>query len=535
MHYSALLTDLYELTMLAGYFEEGMHEKPATFDLFFRTAPFEGNFAVFAGLEPALDYLSELHFSGADLAYLEGLGIFKPPFLEFLGHFRFRGRVTAPPEGTVVFANEPLLSIEGTLAEAQFVETALLNIVNFQTLAATKASRISQAAGSGVVLEFGLRRAQGPDGGLSEARAAYIGGVRSTSNVWAGQVYGIPVKGTHAHSWVMAFPDELTAFRAYAECFPENCVLLVDTYDTLKSGIPNALIVAGELRERGYQMFGVRLDSGDLAYLSKEARRMFDAAGFPEVKIVASNELDEHLIESIRNEGGQVDIYGVGTKLATCAGAGGGALGGVYKLVRFDGTPRLKVTSDIAKATLPDRKRLLRGPKGRDRLPPRPPRRPRPRRSTHSTRSSPLSRTNGTKRQPLSMPRLQRSSGTWRASTPTRGSRWTYPNRFQPLHRKALRLPLTWRRASARSTPLRYGQPAITARGWSSAGRIPATSGTTKPLKITIAAGTAASPTTITTGTTPFTAVVLQIARRIPKCLAMIIMTVMERIPWVPW
>jgi nicotinate phosphoribosyltransferase len=346
--------------MLAGYLDEGMHETPAAFDLFFRTAPFEGNYAVFAGLEQALEYLSELHFCSAELAYLEGLGVFKPAFLEFLKDFRFRGRVTAPAEGTVVFANEPLLTVEGTLAEAQFVETALLNIINFQTLAATKAARINHAAGNGVVLEFGLRRAQGPDGGLSEARAAYIGGVRSTSNVWAGQVYGIPVKGTHAHSWVMSFPDELTAFRAYAECFPENCVLLVDTYDTLKSGIPNAIIVAGELRERGYQMFGVRLDSGDLAYLSKEARRMFDEAGFPEVKIVASNDLDEYVIESIRNEGGKIDIYGVGTRLATCAGAGGGALGGVYKLVQFDGRPKLKVTSDIAKATLPDRKRLLR-------------------------------------------------------------------------------------------------------------------------------------------------------------------------------
>jgi nicotinate phosphoribosyltransferase len=359
--YSALLTDFYELTMLAGYFEEGMHLKPAVFDLFFRTNPFTGSYAVFAGLEPALHYLEGLRFTEDDLDYLKSLGIFKSAFLHYLRDFRFTGRVTAPPEGTVVFANEPLLTVEGTLAEAQFVETALLNIINFQTLAATKAARIRLSAGDGEVLEFGLRRAQGPDGGLSVARAAFIGGVRSTSNVWAGERFGIPVKGTHAHSWIMAFADELSAFRAYADSFPDACILLVDTYDTLKSGLPNALIVARELRERGHELFGIRLDSGDLAYLSKEARRLFDEAGFPGVKIVASNELDEYVIHSIRDEGGKIDIYGVGTRLTTCDGEGGGALGGVYKLVRFDGRPKLKVTSDIAKATLPDCKRVLRG------------------------------------------------------------------------------------------------------------------------------------------------------------------------------
>ncbi len=360
MNYPALMTDLYELTMLAGYFDEGMHEQPAVFDLFFREAPFKGSYAVFAGLQPALEYLENLHFTPEDLAYLKSLGLFKPAFLDFLKNFRFRGSVTAPPEGTVVFGQDPLLTVEGTLAEAQYVETALLNIVNFQTLVATKAARLAVAAGDGVVIEFGLRRAQGPDGGLSVGRGAYIGGVRSTSNVWAGQVYGIPVKGTHAHSWIMAFPDELTAFRAYAECFPDSCVLLVDTYDTLKSGIPNAITVARELKQQGHDMLGVRLDSGDLAYLSKEARRMFDEAGFPGIKIVASNELDENVISSIRSEGGRIDIYGVGTRLATCAGEGGGALGGVYKLVRFGDQPKLKVTSDIAKSTVPDRKKLLR-------------------------------------------------------------------------------------------------------------------------------------------------------------------------------
>ena len=356
----ALMTDLYQLTMLAGYHAEGMHTEKATFDLFFRSAPFRGSYAIFAGLDPALDYLANLRFTASDMAYLESLNIFRRDFLAYLKDFRFRGDVIAPREGEVVFAHEPLISVEGTLAEAQFVETALLNIINFQTLVATKAARISLAAGNGEVIEFGLRRAQGPDGGLSVARAATIGGVRSTSNVWAGQRFDLPVRGTHAHSWVMAFPDELSAFRAYAECFPDSSVLLVDTYDTLTSGIPNAITVARELRAAGHELQGIRLDSGDLAYLSKAARKAFDDAGFPAVKIVASNELDENVIESIRHEGGCIDIYGVGTRLATCAGEGGGALGGVYKLVRYAGEARLKTTSDLSKATLPERKRLLR-------------------------------------------------------------------------------------------------------------------------------------------------------------------------------
>lgn len=360
MRYSPLLTDLYQLTMLAGYVDEGMADTPAVFDLFFRHNPFQGGYAVFAGLDTALDFLEHLEFSENELEYLQGLSLFRPAFIDFLRSFRFRGKVTVPPEGTVVFANEPLVTVEAPLAQAQLVETALLNIINFQTLVATKAARIVHAAADGTVLEFGLRRAQGPDGGLSEARAAYVGGVRSTSNVLAGKTFGIPVRGTHAHSWIMAFPDELTAFRKYAEVFPDSCILLVDTYDTLRSGLPNAITVARELRAQGHELVGVRIDSGDLAYLSRQARRLFDEAGFPNVRIVASNELDEFVIESIRAEGGCVDIYGVGTRLATCAGEGGGALGGVYKLVRIGDRPRLKVTSDLAKATLPDRKRLLR-------------------------------------------------------------------------------------------------------------------------------------------------------------------------------
>ncbi len=358
--YSPLFSDFYQLTMLAGYFAEGMHETPATFDLYFRTPPFLGNYAVFAGLQPALEFLEHLQFEDEDIAYLRSLDEFTPEFLEFLRHFRFQGKVTAMPEGTCVFPQEPLLTVEGTLAETQYVEAALLNCINFQTLVATKAARVTTAAGRKTVLEFGLRRAQGPDGGLSVARAAFIGGIRSTSNVWAGKDLGIPVKGTHAHSWVMSFPDELTAFRAYARYFPKNCILLIDTYDTLESGLPNALIVAREMRERGEALAGVRLDSGDLAYLSKEVRKAFDEAGFPHVRITASSDLDEYVIDSVNREGGRIDIWGVGTRLATCSGEGGGALGGVYKLVRCNGVPKLKTTNDPKKLTLPDRKKVWR-------------------------------------------------------------------------------------------------------------------------------------------------------------------------------
>ncbi len=364
----SLLTDLYELTMLAGYQREAMHDKPAAFEMFFREIPYQGGYAVFAGLQPALEYLSGLSFTEEDVQYLASLDLFDNSFLEFLKQFRFRGKVTAPREGEIVFQGEPLLTVEGTLAETQFVETVLLNIINFQTLVATKAARLTHAAGGSQVIEFGLRRAQGPDGAMSVARAAAIGGVRSTSNVLAGRCFDLPVKGTHAHSWVMAFADELSAFRAYAESFPDHCVLLVDTYDTLSSGLPNSLVVARELRAAGHELIGVRLDSGDLAYLSRQARRMFDDAGFPDVKIVASNELDEYVINSIRSEKGLIDVYGVGTRLATCAGPGGGALGGVYKLVEFAGKPRMKVTSDPVKSTLPGCKRWLRAKDGDGRL-----------------------------------------------------------------------------------------------------------------------------------------------------------------------
>lgn len=360
MHYSPLLTDLYELTMLAGYLEEGLAEKEAVFDLYFRTNPFEGSYAVFAGLETALDFLESTRFSEDDLAYVRSTGLFRPRFIDFLSGFRFMGRVSAPPEGTVVFANVPLLTVEGTLAEAQFVETALLNIINFQTLVASKAARICHAAGDGEVFEFGLRRAQGQNGGLTASRAACVGGCRGTSNVLAGKMFGLPVRGTQAHSWVQAFPDELAAFRAYADAYPDHTILLVDTYDTLGSGLPNAITVARELRESGHELRGIRIDSGDLAYLSREARQRFDEAGFPEVKIVVSNDMDEYVIDSVRAEGGRADIYGVGTRLVTCAGAGGGALGGVYKLVELEGEPRMKISGDVAKSTLPGKKQVFR-------------------------------------------------------------------------------------------------------------------------------------------------------------------------------
>jgi nicotinate phosphoribosyltransferase len=355
-----LLMDLYELTMAAGYLRQGMHGRTAVFDLYFRHLPFGSGYAVFAGLEPALEYLEGLRFGEEEIRYLQGLGLFDDRFLAYLRTFRFSGRVTAPPEGEVVFAGEPLLTVEGPLAEAQVVETALLNLVNFQTLVATRAARLVEEAGGAAVVEFGARRAHGPDGALGASRAACIGGARITSHLGAGRLFDIPVAGTQAHSWVMAFPTEIESFRAYAEAFPDQCVLLVDTYDTLRSGVPNAIEVARWMRARGHRLQGIRLDSGDLAYLSREARRMLDEAGFPEVRIMASNELDEHVIEAVRKDGGRIDVYGVGTRLVTGAGPDGGALGGVYKLVEYDGKPRVKISSDRAKSTIGGRKRVWR-------------------------------------------------------------------------------------------------------------------------------------------------------------------------------
>ncbi len=367
----ALLTDLYQLTMMAGYFARGEHERTATFDLGFRRNPFGGGYAVWAGLDVALHHLETLRFSEGDLEYLDGLRLFPARFLEALRDWRFSGSVTACLEGSPVFPQAPLLSVHAPLWEAQLVETALLNILNFQTLIATKAARCVWAAESsphgGEVIEFGARRAQGPDGALGASRASFVGGARATSNVEAGAAYGIPVVGTHAHAWVESFPDELSAFRAYAELYPHATTLLLDTVDTLQSGLPNAITVAGELRARGEALRGVRLDSGDLAYLSRRVREALDAAGFPEVRITASNDLDEQVIESVIREGGRVDVYGIGTRLVTGSGEGGGALGGVYKLVELDGQPKMKLTGDPAKSTVPGRKRLWRASDANDR------------------------------------------------------------------------------------------------------------------------------------------------------------------------
>ncbi|HMG22945.1 MAG TPA: nicotinate phosphoribosyltransferase [Kofleriaceae bacterium] len=331
----ALLTDLYQLTMACGYWKAGTADREAVFHLTFRRAPFGGAYAIAAGLGPALDYLRRLAFTPDDLAYLatlcdgEGAPLFPAGFLDYLGGLRFACTVDAAPEGSLVFAHEPIVRVRGPIAHAQLVETALLAIINFETLIATKASRVVQAARGAPVIEFGLRRAHGIDGGISASRAAYVGGCAATSNVLAGRRFGIPVLGTHAHSWVMFHGDELAAFRAYAEAMPGNCTLLVDTYDSL-DGVRNAIVVGRELRARGHELAGIRLDSGDLAHLSIEARRLLDDAGFPDARIVASNDLDEAVIGSLLEQGARIDTFGVGTRLVTAYDQP--ALGGVYKL-----------------------------------------------------------------------------------------------------------------------------------------------------------------------------------------------------------
>jgi nicotinate phosphoribosyltransferase len=356
-----LFTDLYQLTMAQGYVAAGVADTEACFHLSFRENPFAGGYSLACGLEQALGYLEAFSFSAEDLAYLATLTgnddgpLFTAEFLDHLAHFRFEGDVDAIPEGTAVFPHEPLLRVRAPVVACQLVETALLNILNFQTLVATKAARVCEAAGGDPVVEFGLRRAQGPDGGLSASRAAFVGGCAGTSNVLAGQVFGIPVSGTHAHSWVMLFESETEAFRAYAEALPNNATFLVDTYDTL-SGVRRAAEEGHRLRESGYEMVGVRIDSGDLAWLSREARAILDDAGFPAARIIASNELDEHLITSLKDQEAAIDFWGVGTKLVTAHDQP--ALGGVYKLsaVREPGgewEPRIKVSEQTAKVTIP--------------------------------------------------------------------------------------------------------------------------------------------------------------------------------------
>ena len=357
-----MMTDLYQLTMMSGYVRHGMQDSRACFDLFYRRQGETTAYTLAAGLEQAIDYIKNLHFDEEDIRYLGSLGCFDEEFLRYLRTLHFTGDIWAMPEGSVVFPNEPILRVTAPIIEAQLVETALLNIIGHQTLIATKAARVVHAAGNGSVLEFGLRRAQGPDAGIYGARAAMIGGCRSTSNVLTGELFGAPVSGTHAHSWVMSFPDELTAFRAYAEVFPNNCLLLVDTYDTLGSGVPHAITVFRELREKGHEPIGIRLDSGDLAFLSREARKMLDAAGFPNAKICASSDLDEEVIWDLKAQGAAIDTWGVGTRLITSKD--NPALGCVYKLCAHeeDGVfvPRIKISENPIKVTNPGIKQVFR-------------------------------------------------------------------------------------------------------------------------------------------------------------------------------
>lgn len=358
-----MMTDLYQLTMMYGYYREGMAERIAVFDLFFRQAVGTSSYAVMAGLEQAVEYLTDLHFEVEDIDYLRSLNLFDEGFLDYLKTMRFTGELYAMPEGTVVFPYEPLLRVKAPIMQAQFIETALLNLINHQTLIATKASRVVHAAQGGGVMEFGLRRAQGPDAGNYGARAAMIGGCIGTSNVMTGQMFDVPVKGTHAHSWVMSFDSELEAFRSYARIYPDTCLLLVDTYDTLNSGVPNAITVFRELREKGYEPMGIRLDSGDLAYLSKRARKMLDAAGFENAKIFASNDLDEDVIQDLKLQGACIDVWGVGTKLITSDSHA--SLGGVYKMsaeYMADGTivPKIKLSDTLTKTTNPGYKKVMR-------------------------------------------------------------------------------------------------------------------------------------------------------------------------------
>ena len=357
-----LLTDLYQLTMMNGYLRNGKKDDVAVFDLFFRRNNII-TYSVAAGLEQAIDYIRNIRFGEEDIAYLRSLGLFDGEFLDYLRTFRFTGDLYAVPEGTVVFPEEPIITVRAPILEAQFVETALLNIINHQTLIASKSAKVAYAAKGDAVMEFGLRRAQGPDAGLYGARASIIGGCRSTSNVLAGKMFGVPVAGTHAHSWVMNFPSEYEAFRAYARLFPDACLLLVDTYDTLRSGVPNAIRVFDELRAAGHEPKGIRLDSGDLAYLSKRARKMLDDAGYPNAIICASGDLDEYLINSLQNQGAKIDLWGVGTKLITSADMP--ALGGVYKLSALypaEGgeIPKIKLSDNSDKITNPAFKDVFR-------------------------------------------------------------------------------------------------------------------------------------------------------------------------------
>ena len=361
-----LLTDLYELTMMQGYFKEKDANETVIFDAFYRANPDGNGYAICAGLEQVIEYIQNLHFDREDVEYLRSLKMFDEDFLEYLADFKFSGDIYAIPEGTVVFPREPLIKVIAPIMEAQLVETAILNIINHQSLIATKTARIVHAAQGDGIMEFGLRRAQGPDAGIYGARAAMIAGCIGTSNVLAGQMFDVPVKGTHAHSWIMSFPDELTAFRTYAKLYPDACILLVDTYDTLGSGVPNAIRVFKEMREAGIPLtfYGIRLDSGDLAYLSKQAKKMLDEAGFSDAVISASNDLDEFLIDSLKIQGATINSWGVGTNLITSKDCP--SFGGVYKLAaildRKTGQfiPKIKLSENTEKVTNPGNKTIRR-------------------------------------------------------------------------------------------------------------------------------------------------------------------------------
>ena len=356
-----MLTDLYQLTMANGYHKYGLDKREASFDLFYRGSGGYG-YAIVAGLEQVVDYIQDLHFSEEDIAYLKSQNIFDEDFFNALREFKFTGSIKAVPEGTMIFPYEPILTVTAPLIQAQLVETAILCIVNHQTLIATKAARLCECT-KNAISEFGLRRAQGPDAGLYGARAAYIGGVHSTSNVLAGEMFGIPIKGTHSHSWVMTFDSELDAFRKYAELYPDSCLLLVDTFDTLKSGVPNAIKVFDELVAKGHKPLGIRLDSGDLAYLSREARKMLDAAGYDYVKIFASNDIDEDILLALKAQDCKIDVYGIGTKLITSFS--NASLGGVYKMCAIENSegvmePKIKMSNSIEKITNPGLKKIAR-------------------------------------------------------------------------------------------------------------------------------------------------------------------------------
>lgn len=360
-----LLTDLYELTMMQGYFQNKEQNETVIFDMFYRTNPSHGGYAICAGLEQVIEYINNLHFSECDISYLRSLKMFREDFLSYLEHFEFTGSIYAIPEGTIIFPREPIVKVIAPIMQAQLVETAILNIINHQSLIATKTTRVCLAARGDGIMEFGLRRAQGPDAGIYGSRAAMIGGCVGTSNVLAGKMFDVPVKGTHAHSWIMSFPDEYSAFKAYADIYPQACLLLVDTYDTINSGIPNAIRVWDEMKKEGIQLgfHGIRLDSGDLAYLSKKARKLLDDAGYPSAVISASNDLDEFLIDSLKAQGATITSWGVGTNLITSGGWP--AFGGVYKLSAVrgkDGTflPKIKLSENTEKITNPGNKKVIR-------------------------------------------------------------------------------------------------------------------------------------------------------------------------------